>query len=109
MQPPTISARYTLSPETGSLPKLQGTVDAGWLDIRGVEFRSIKFGFVNQGPEVKINDAMIVTPEGRLTGHGQYHIESSDFSYEFDSTLDPHKLLPLMAAGHATNRRAELV
>jgi hypothetical protein len=39
---------------------------------------------------------MIVTPEGHLTGHGQYHIESSGFSYAFDSTLDPRKLLPLM-------------
>jgi hypothetical protein len=29
-------------------------------------------------------------------GHGQYQIESSDFTYEFDSTVDPTKLLPLM-------------
>jgi len=93
---PTISARYTLSPETGTLPQLQGVVETGALDIRDVRFRSIKFSFANQGPEVKILDATVVTPEGHLTGHGQYHIESSDFSYEFDSTLDPRKLLSLM-------------
>jgi hypothetical protein len=37
--------------------------------------------------------------EGRLTGHGQYHLESSDFTYELDSTLDPTKLLPILPPG----------
>ncbi|HUK81733.1 MAG TPA: AsmA-like C-terminal region-containing protein [Verrucomicrobiae bacterium] len=93
---PKITAHYVLSPETGSLPLLSGEVDAGPLEIRSVPFRSVHFAFENRGPEVKVSDAMIVTAEGRLTGSGQYHIESSDFSYQFDSTLDPRKLLPLM-------------
>ncbi len=93
---PKIDARYILSPETGSLPQLQGTVHTGGLAYRGVPFRAISFGFENQGPEIKIANANIVTSEGRLTGRGQFHIESSDFNYELDSTLDPRKLLPLM-------------
>jgi hypothetical protein len=93
---PKILARYRLSPETGSLPELTGTVQTGGLTVRGVEFRSIKFAFEDRGPQVRFNGVEIVTPEGRLNGHGEYHIESSDFAYEFDSTLDPTKLLPLM-------------
>jgi hypothetical protein len=93
---PVIEARYVLSPETGSLPQLKGTVTTKGLVVRDVAFRSIHFAFENQGPEVKIADAKIVTAEGQLTGRGQIHIESSDFAYELDSTLNPRKLLPLM-------------
>lgn len=93
---PNISAHYRLSPETGSLPELTGTVQTGGLVFRGVNFRSIKFAFEDRGPQVTLHDVEIVTPEGRLVGHGEYHIESSDFAYEFDSTLDPTRLLPLM-------------
>jgi hypothetical protein len=93
---PRIEARYVLSPETGSLPLLRGTVQTGGLTVRGVPFRSISLTFENQGPDVKVTDARIVTAEGLLTGHGQYQIESSDFTYEIDSTLDPRKLLPIM-------------
>jgi hypothetical protein len=93
---PTITAHYRLSPDTGSLPELTGTVQTGGLRFRGVEFRSIKFGFEDRGPQVKFNDAEVVTPEGRVVGHGDYNIESSDFDYEFDSTVDPTRLLPLM-------------
>ncbi len=93
---PTITARYRLSPETGSLPELTGTVQTGGFAFRGVEFRSIKFAFEDRGPQVKLTDVEVVTPEGQLVGHGDYHIESSDFTYEFDSTLDPTRLLPLM-------------
>jgi hypothetical protein len=93
---PKILARYRLSPETGSLPELTGTVQTGGLTFQGVEFRSIKFAFEDRGPQVKFNGVEVVTPEGRLDGHGEYHLESSDFAYEFDSTLDPTKLLPLM-------------
>ena len=93
---PTIIARYRLGPETGSLPQLDGTVQTGGLVFRGVEFRSIKFAFDNRGPEIKLSNIEIITPEGQLTGHGEYHIESSDFAYELDSTIDPTRLLPLM-------------
>jgi hypothetical protein len=93
---PTITAHYRLSQETGSVPELTGTVESGGLNFRGVEFRSIKFGFEDRGPQFKFDDAEIVTPEGRVVGHGDYNIESSDFNYEFDSTLDPTRLLPLM-------------
>jgi hypothetical protein len=93
---PTITARYRLGPETGSVPQLEGAVRTGGLVFRGVEFRSIKFAYDNRGPVIKLSDVEVVTPEGQLTGHGQYHIESSDFEYELDSTLDPTKLVPLM-------------
>lgn len=93
---PRIAARYRLSPETGSMPELTGTVQTGGLMLRGVEFRSIKFAFEDRGPQIKLTDVEIVTPEGRLVGRGEYHLESSDFAYELDSTLDPTKLLPLM-------------
>jgi hypothetical protein len=93
---PKITAHYRLSPETGSVPELTGTVESAGLNFRGVEFRSIKFAFEDRGPQVKLNDVEIVTPEGRVVGHGDYNIESSDFTYEFDSTVDPTRLLPLM-------------
>jgi hypothetical protein len=93
---PKIEARYVLSPETGSLPLLKGTVSTGGMEFRGVPFRAISFAFENQGLEVKIANAKILTAEGQLTGRGQIHIESSDFSYEIDSTIDPRKLLPVM-------------
>ncbi len=93
---PTVEARYVLSPETGSLPRLTGAVRTGGLVVRGVPFRSIRFAFENQGPLIQVTDARIVSAEGQLTGHGQYHMETSDFSYEFDSTLDPRRLVPLM-------------
>lgn len=98
-QSPRIVARYWLSPETGSLPKLEGTVDLPELEFRGVNFRLIHAAVENQGPELVIPEAQIVMAEGRLTGHGRYHIESSDFEYEFDSTLNPRKLLVLMPRG----------
>ena len=93
---PRITARYRLSPETGSLPELTGAVQTGGLRFRGVEFRSIKFAFEDRGPQVTLHDVEVVTPEGRLVGRGQYQIESTDFTYEFDSTVDPTRLLPLM-------------
>jgi hypothetical protein len=93
---PTITAHYRLGPDTGSIPRLDGTVRTGGLVFRGVEFRSIQFAYDNRGPVIKLAGVEIVTPEGRLTGHGEYQLESSDFSYELDSTLDPTKLLPLM-------------
>ncbi len=93
---PTITAHYRLSPETGSVPELTGTVESAGLNFRGVEFRSIKFGFEDRGPQIKLNDVEVVTPEGRVVGHGDYNIESSDFDYELDSTVDPTRLLPLM-------------
>jgi hypothetical protein len=93
---PTISARFLLAPETGSLPQLQGTVQTGALVFSNMEFRAISFAVDCRGPELKFSNVSVVTPEGRLTGAGQYHIESSDFTYELDSTLDPTKLLPVM-------------
>lgn len=93
---PVISARYHLSPATGSLPELQATIETGAVEFRGVKVKSIKCALDEQGPLIKITDALIVTSEGQLTGHGQIHIESSDFSYELDSTIDPTKLLPVM-------------
>jgi len=93
---PKITAHYRLNPETGSLPELTGTIESEGLNFRGVEFRSIKFGFEDRGPQVRLNDVEVVTPEGRVVGHGNYNIESSDFDYELDSTVDPTKLLPLM-------------
>ena len=93
---PTLTAHYRLGPQTGSLPELDGTVQTGGLVFRGVEFRSIKFAYDNRGPDIKLTHVEVVTPEGRLTGDGQYQVESSDFAYEFDSTIDPTRLLPLM-------------
>jgi len=93
---PTLTARYRLGPETGSLPELDGTVQTGGFVFRGVEFRSIQFAYDNRGPDIKLSNVEVVTPEGRLTGRGQYQVESSDFAYDFDSTIDPTRLLPLM-------------
>ena len=93
---PRLTARYTLSSETGVLPRLQGMVETGGVEFRTVEFRSIKFDFLNRGPELWLTNVVVTTAEGQLTGHGQYHIESSDFTYELDSTLNPCKLLPIM-------------
>jgi uncharacterized protein involved in outer membrane biogenesis len=96
LQNPNINLHYVLSPETGTIPVVSGKIHVGDFEFRGVGFREIAFGFEHRGPEIKVLDARIVMREGELTGHGQYHIESSDFSYEFDSTLDPTDLLPLM-------------
>jgi hypothetical protein len=93
---PKIVMRLMLSPETGSLPQVQGSVETGGLEFRGVKFNSIQFAVTSKERELFFSDALVVTPEGRLTGHGQFHVESTDFAYEFDSTLDPTKLLPLM-------------
>jgi AsmA-like protein len=95
-QNPKITAHYRLSPDTGSVPELTGTVETEGLSFRGVEFRSIRFAYEDRGPQVKLNDVEVVTPEGRVVGHGDYNIESSDFTYELDSTVDPTRLLPLM-------------
>jgi hypothetical protein len=93
---PTITARYTLAPETGSVPQLDATIEMGAFEFRSVRFRSVTASLIQKGPEIQVTQARIVTPEGQLTGHGRYHVESSDFSYEVDSTLDPRKLLPLL-------------
>ena len=93
---PKLTAQYTLSPEIGILPRLQGRVETAGVEFRTVAFRSIKFDFLNRGPEIWVTNAVITTAEGQLTGFGQYHIESSDFTYSLDSTINPCKLLPLM-------------
>lgn len=93
---PKIVARLVLSPETGSLPQLQGTVETGGLEFHGIKFNSIQFAVASKERELFFSDAVVVTPEGRLTGHGQIHVESTDFAYEIDSTLDPTKLLQVM-------------
>ena len=96
LENPNLHARYVLSAETGTLPQLTGSVDAGTLDFRGVRFNAIKFAFENKGPELNLTGVSIVMPDGELTGQGQYNMESSDFSYQLDSTLNPTRLLPLM-------------
>jgi hypothetical protein len=93
---PNIVVSYSLSPETGSLPQLTARVETSGLDFRGVDFSSIKFTLESKGPEVKFSYVSVVTPEGRLVGSGQYDMESTDFNYEIDTTLDPTKLLPIM-------------
>ena len=95
-QNPRIVARLVLSPETGSLPQMRGTVEAGGLEFRGVKFNSIQFALASKERELFFSDAVLVMPEGRLTGHGQINVQSTAFAYEFYSTLDPTKLLPLM-------------
>ena len=99
LAPPRISARYLLSADTGIVPLLQGRMEFGALELRTVPFRSVAFSFEMRGPLIKVSDAQIVMAEGQLTGRGQYHIETSDFQYDLDSTLDPCKLLPLMFPG----------
>jgi hypothetical protein len=94
---PRITARYRLSPQTGPLPELRGSVLAGSLAVRGVEFLRMDFEFLNHGPKVTVTNALIEMAEGRLTGAGQFDIESTDFHYHLVSTLDPPKLLPLMS------------
>jgi hypothetical protein len=93
---PTITARYWLAPETGSVPQLEARIETGPFEFRRVRFRSVDASIAQKGPEIRVTQAKIITPEGKLTGHGQYHFESSDFSYELDSTVDPRKMLPLM-------------
>ncbi len=95
-QNPRVDVRYLLSAETGSLPQLEGEVDLKTLQARGVEFEQIKFDFHSQGPVLTVPDVLVVMSQGRLTGSGLIHLESSDFAYAFDSTLDPTTLLPLM-------------
>lgn len=94
--PPKFALRYVLSPETGVLPVLRGRIELGRFEYRTVPFVSVAFDIEQQGPQVTITNALIVMKEGRLLGHGRYHIETSDFTYEVDSTLDPVRLLPLM-------------
>ena len=96
LEPPHITARYVLSADTGIVPVLRGRMEFGALNLRTVPFRSVTFDFENFGPLVTITNAKIVMAEGQLTGSGQYHIETSDFSYHLDSTLNPHTLLPLL-------------
>jgi hypothetical protein len=93
---PKIALRYTLSPETGSLPRLKGSFAVAGIDVRGVPFQSIAVDFTNQGPQVWFTNAVVVMAEGRATASGKFHIESSEFEYQLDSTLDPKKLEPLM-------------
>jgi len=93
---PTINIRYFLTPETGSLPQLSGNVDAGRFAVKGVEFLKVQVAFENQGPEVQLRDGLVVMHEGRATGQGEFNIESTEFHYQVESTVDPTKLLPLM-------------
>lgn len=95
-EPPKISVRYVLSTATGILPVLTGSLEFGALECRKVPFRRVGFTFTNKGAELTIPTMKIVTKEGQLTGHGQYNMETSDFTYDFDSTLDPRPLLPLL-------------
>ncbi len=93
---PRIALRYRLSPDTGPLPELQGSVLAGAFAVRGVPFLRVDFEFANHGPNLSVTNALVVMAEGQLTGAGELHIESTDFQYHVVSTLDPPKLLPLM-------------
>lgn len=96
-QNPKIEARYYLTDETGSLPRLEASVETAALSFSNVPFASIKVQCSSHGPELTFTNAEIVTSEGRLLGHGTFNIESTDFAYEIDSTLDPTKLLPIMS------------
>lgn len=96
---PQIHVRYWLAPDTGSLPKIEVGVEASDLEFRGVKVRALSLLADSQGAEIFVRKARIEMAEGVLTGHGQYHLDSSDFTYAFDSTLDPTKLLSLMPPG----------
>lgn len=96
---PTLTVRYVLAPATGSLPQLSGTLETGGLTVRGIEINRIALAFQQQGPVVNLSDVIVETPSGRLTGDGQFHVESSDFEYRLTSTLDPTAWLPLMTPG----------
>lgn len=96
---PRFTARYRLMPETGPLPELAGHFVSGGLSIRGVDFLSVEFQYQQQGHRLRISDVRIAGPEGTLTGHGEINLETTDFRYEFQSSLDPVRLLPLMPPG----------
>jgi len=98
-QNPRIDVQYRLLPEIGTLPELLGSIDVRDVSVRGVAFRLVHAQFEVHGPEVIIRQAEVVTPEGRLTGQGRYHLESSDFSYHVDSRIDPIRLMPLLGPG----------
>ncbi len=98
-QRPKLTARYLLSPATGTQPKLTGTVELGDLELRGTQFRSIYAQVENVGQELFIRDALIIMADGRLAGHGQYNLKTTGFTYELESTLNPGKLLVFMPPG----------
>ena len=91
---PRLQARYRLAPDSGTSPVL--SVDVADVTVRGVSFRSIHAEARMQFPDVTLTNVVVVMAEGRLTGYGQFNIESSDFIYALDSTLDVRKLCPLM-------------
>ncbi len=93
---PKIALRLFLSPETGSVPQIQGSVEAGALEFRGVPFQSIRCSVEMQGPELKFHDAAFVMDDGRLLAQGRYDAVKREFAYEIDSTIDPTKLIPLL-------------
>lgn len=96
---PRLTARYHLSPQTGTLPTLVGTLESGGVRYRGVELTGARAGFIVRGPDIELRDVLITTREGRLAGYGRYHVDSSEFIYHVDSTIDPTKLLPIMPPG----------
>lgn len=96
---PRLTLRYRLTSETGIVPELTGHALTGALKIRGVDFSSIEFHFRQRGHHLALSDVRVVTPEGQLTGQGEIDLDTTDFQYEFHSTLDPVRLLPLMPPG----------
>jgi hypothetical protein len=95
-QNPEFRIRYYLSEETGILPRLEGWVDAKPFKYQGIQFNEVQAAISMTHPVLTLSDVHVVMPEGELKGHGRFHLESTDFDYELDSTLNPSRLLPLM-------------
>lgn len=92
---PQIELRYHLSANTGTLPRLDGRLVAPPFQFDHIQFNGLDATVEMTYPLIKFRDVKVLMPEGQLTGHGQFHLENTDFGYAFDSTLNPTRLLPV--------------
>lgn len=93
---PSFALRYYLSAETGIRPRLEGWIDAPPFRFQDVEFTAVRAKIEMTHPVAEFREVLVAMPEGQVTGHGRLHVESTDFEYEIDSTLNPTKLLKFM-------------
>jgi hypothetical protein len=93
---PSFALRYHLSAETGIRPRLEGWIDAPPFRFQDVAFTAVRAKFDMTHPVAEFREVLVAMPDGQVTGHGRFHVESTDFEYEIDSTLNPTELLKFM-------------
>lgn len=95
--PPRVRAEISGSFERGVEPRIRGRIEAEDFVFCGTGIRRAAGEFLVENDTLRVWDASVERPEGRLTGRFAQNFKTDEADFEGESTLHPHALARLVA------------